>query len=497
MSKIRSLTERQFNRKWQELIQSIREITPFKDLSDQARKDRVEKARKDPFYFYRTYLPHYFTLPSAQFHFEMNSLCEQRNKTINVFAAPRDHAKSTIPGFAYKIWQALYRKRRFIIQISDTVDIASDSHRAIKIEFEENKRILADFGKQITDGWWESDDFVIRNGCRFLALGYGGRIRGRKYRTARPDYIVLDDLENDKNVQNEFLNREKVKWVKEAVYGALDEKGTLVWLGTIMAENCALKLFIDEMRGKDNINIRIWRAIQENGTALWPERVPIEKLLKLRKLLGFSFEKEWQQNPIQEGKIFKREWIIYMTSKERDIVLKKGNGVIYIDPSFGEKKRTKKRKGSDYKAQICMFFWKGKYYIIKTRIKQESILNMVKGTYEIYEDINKIVEIRMEDNFWQAGLFKEYDKQAEIRGYNLPIRGKTNKIDKDIRIQKTAPLLERGRILFNRDDIDSHELIKQLLGYPDYDFDDAPDALSGAIELFEKKNRKIRRVKLW
>src|SRR5205085_2146587 len=46
------------------------------------------------------------------------------------------------------------------------------------------------------------------------------------------------------------------------------------------------------------------------GEALWPERFPVEYLLKLKRQMGtYSFESLYQQRPTPpEGMLFKRDW---------------------------------------------------------------------------------------------------------------------------------------------------------------------------------------------
>jgi len=60
------------------------------------RSERVERSKVDPFFFYKTYLPHYFQNKPAQFHYDLVKLFEQsHDNTLLVICAPRGAAKST------------------------------------------------------------------------------------------------------------------------------------------------------------------------------------------------------------------------------------------------------------------------------------------------------------------------------------------------------------------------------------------------------------------
>ena len=73
----------------------------------------------------------------------------------------------------------------------------------IQAELEHNQRIIADFGKQQGNASWQDGEFKAANGVKFLACGRGQSPRGLRDREARPDYIVIDDLDDDELCRNE------------------------------------------------------------------------------------------------------------------------------------------------------------------------------------------------------------------------------------------------------------------------------------------------------
>ncbi|MFZ0051965.1 MAG: hypothetical protein WAK96_09305, partial [Desulfobaccales bacterium] len=144
-------TKAEFQRRADEILGRLfREVTAFGDVSESAKKARRARSMSDPFAFFTTYLPHYFSQEFAPFHRELVALLERRpgnvgaassrpgrvepapatengkRKTENavltpvVVAAPREFAKTTITSFGYVLHQICHGLRHFIIIASDT-----------------------------------------------------------------------------------------------------------------------------------------------------------------------------------------------------------------------------------------------------------------------------------------------------------------------------------------------------------------------------------------
>jgi predicted phage terminase large subunit-like protein len=131
-------------------------------------------------------------------------------------------------------------------------------------------------------------------------------------------------------------------------------------------------------------------------------------------------------------------------------------------------------------------------YILKARIRKESVARMVEGMYLIYNALNPSWMF-YEDNGGQALLSEVLDAKAESEGYHIPHRAVTNTIHKDTRIEGTlsAPI-ENGVVRFLKSDPDQKELIDQLLQFPDGEYKDGPDALEGVVRKLLEYARKKR-----
>jgi hypothetical protein len=91
----------------------------------------------------------------------------------------------------------------------------------------------------------------------------------------------------------------------------------------------------------------------------------------------------------------------------------------------------------------------------------------------------------MEAGFIQDLMLEEYWRYGEENGGMLHIRGDLrSKPDKEVRIENLTPFTEMGFIRFNRamkDNANMKELRTQFIGFPDYQWDDGPDAVEGGI----------------
>ena len=203
-------------------------------------------------FFGRAYFPHYFSRPSPEFHRELDNIWQQgvlkgrapltpaAAKAINrlpgvrrVVAAPRGHAKSTNLTFKGTMHSALYEYKHYPIIISDSSDQAEGFLDNIRVEFEENGAIRADFG-DLAGPVWRANVLVTKSNIKIEAIGSGKKIRGRKHRNWRPDLIILDDVENDENVRTPEQRAKLDSWFKKAVSKAGDDYTDIVYIGTLL-----------------------------------------------------------------------------------------------------------------------------------------------------------------------------------------------------------------------------------------------------------------------
>ena len=367
------------------------------------------------------------------------------------------------------------------------LDRLTDQQRSIQAELEHNQRIIADFGKQQGNASWQDGEFKAANGVKFLACGRGQSPRGLRDREARPDYIVIDDLDDDELCRNEKRVHDITDWVKEALFGALDVgRGRFIMVGNLISKNSVLA----NLTKTKGVHVSVIKAIDKNGEPVWREKWTKEEAQEYRDFVGYrAWEKEMMHNPIVDGTIFRADWIRY---KKLPRLSKYEMLVCYTDPSF------KSTTSNDYKA--CRLWGKigSELHLIDAFVRQATVSEMVRWLYDLYERTRDTVAVQffMEANFMQDVILDEFAVEGNLRGYQLPIMpDKRKKPDKIQRIEAVSPLWERGFVFYNerkKDDPDMQVGIEQTLALERGSrvHDDAPDADEGAIWILQRNTRQ-------
>jgi phage terminase large subunit-like protein len=483
-------------------IQSITEITLGVSKETPVEKDkRIKRLLGNYAAFCEYYFPHFCTLRdkstgevvrvihNAPFHNKAAALVRDTPNLKAVFKWPRGHAKSTHFDIFIPLWLMFQPKRliNFMVVVGKSEDSATRLIGDIQAELEYNQRLIADFGEQKNLGAWTEGEFKTNDGVTFLSVGRGQSPRGLRDRESRPDYIVIDDLDDDELCRNEKRVKDLTDWVKEALFGALDVgRGRFIMVGNLISKTSVLA----NIASIPSVHVSEIRAVDKNGNPVWKEKWTKEEADAYREFVGYrAWEKEMMHNPINDGTIFKYEWIRY---KKMPSLKKYDMLVCYTDPSF------KSTTANDYKA--CRLWGKigRELHLIDCYVRQDTVSGMVRWLYNLYESIpsDVVVSFFMEANFMQDIILDEFAAEGDLRGYQLPIlpdfRKKPEKIQ---RIEAVSPLWERGFVFYNealKDTADMRVGIEQTLALERGSrvHDDAPDADEGAIWFLQRNTRQ-------
>lgn len=482
-------------------IQSITDTTMLANETPAVRDKRIARLRSNYAAFCEYYFPHFLTLRdkstgevirtihNAPFH---NSAANKVKSTPDlkaVFMWPRGHAKSTHMDIFVPLWLMFQAKRliNFMVVVGKSEDSAIRLLGDIQAELENNQRIIADFGEQRASSSWQEGEFKAANGVKFLACGRGQSPRGLRDRESRPDYIVIDDLDDDELCRNEKRVHDLTDWVKAALFGALDVgRGRFIMVGDLISKTSVL-FNISKTRG---VFLSKVQAVDKNGEPVWREKWSKEEAKAYRDFVGYrAWEKEMMHNPIVDGTIFRADWIRY---KRIPKLSKYEMLVCYTDPSF------KSTTSNDYKASRLWGKIGSELHLIDCFVRQATVSEMVRWLYDLYERTRDSVSIQflMEANFMQDVILDEFAVEGDLRGYQLPIMpDKRKKPDKLQRIEAVSPLWERGFVFYNealKDQPDMQVGIEQTLALERGSrvHDDAPDADESAIWFLQRNSRQ-------
>ena len=474
---------------WNSHCEEIQKLTTVnKKDHDEVIQKRVKKAQKDYRFFVEYYFPHYATCECADFHVKAANLIKKHKTIKALFKWFRGAAKSTHFDIFIPMWLKIQTPKDIdvMVLVSKSETMAKTLLGDLQADLESNQRYIQDFGIQKQSGSWEDGFFVTRDDTAFFARGRGQSPRGLKYKSKRPDYVVIDDFDDDELVQNITRVKKMVDWIKGALFGILDiGRGRFIMIGNDIHPKSVLS-FIAKIKGVIVSQVNI---TDRNGNPTWEDKMTIEEIQNAQDFMGYAAtQTEHYNNPIREGLTFKEAWLKYKPMKN----LRSYDYLIaYCDPSF---KDTVK---SDYKA-IKLWGKKGKdLHLIKAFVRQTSTGEMVRWFYDLHESLPEgvICDYYMEANFLQDIILDEFTAEGEVRGYQLPIRGdKRAKPNKYQRVEALAPLYERGLIYYNedlKDDPDMKTAKDQLLAFGEgaAAHDDSPDADEGAIWMLQRRTR--------
>lgn len=483
--------------RWKQHCETVQAATAVNINETQAQRlARIRHLRTDYAAFVDYYFPHWTinpetgkVTPCAPFHVSAaNKILKDRNLKA-AFQWHRGAAKSTNMDVFVPMWLMAqeHREINVMVLVGKSEDNAKTLLGDIQAELQYNQRYIHDFGEQYNVGTWEEGEFVTRSEVAFFARGRGQSPRGLRYRSHRPDYVVIDDLDDDELVESPARVTKLFDWVRSALFGTLDGgRGRFIMVGNLIAKNSVLAKWCDIK----SVHVTKVNIYDSKGGISWASKWTPQEVKDIENVVGYrAFQKEYMNNPIIEGAIFRNEWIRW---GKRPAWSKFSELVLYIDPSF---------KGSiknDYKAAKLWGKAGTMLYHLRAFVRQSSVAEMVRWCYDLYEWTREQgISVRwyMEANFMQDTILDEFRREGELRSYQLPITGdKRKKPDKFQRVEAISPLWERGFVVYDetqKDDPDMLAGIDQTLAFEKgmRGHDDAPDADEGAIWLLQRDTR--------
>jgi len=422
--------------------------------------------------FAKFFFPHHITDATPKFHTEIYDMLLDTTHPRVCIAAPRNFSKSTIVSFIYVLWQALYKKSKFILIISDTYTQSKLFLDAIKKELEDNDALKQIYGDMKGEQWSEGE-VELSNGVKLMCKGAGMKVRGLKYRETRPDLVILDDLENLELVQSKDRRDKILRWFSAEIMPALDIRGRIIYVGTIMHYDSLLNKVLRD----DSWERKIYQAI-ENKKSIWPERWSLEALEKLkteyrkRGQLDLFFS-EYMNDPItSENAEFKMEWFKYYDLN--DIDTGRMNIFMTVDPAISQKEH------ADYTAIVTTGIdKKNNMYILDIVRERLTPTNLIIRLFALYKRW-KPMRIGIESTAYQKALI--YFTQDEMKRRNewLPIEELKSDTDKERRIRGLIPRYNTGTVFHQN----THTILEEeLLRFPKGEHDDVADALAYQLEL--------------
>ena len=433
---------------------------------------RIAGLEKDYITWFEYYFPSYAKKKSAWFHKKIANAIINNKQIKALFEAYRSSGKSVhidmgIPLYLYLAKSDL----KFMLLVGETDKKAKALLSGIQAQLQYNHRIKNDYGNKFQQGDWSDGNFMTSDGVRFQSLGFLQNPRGAREQAERPDYIAVDDVDNKRHVKNSELMTEAVDFITEDIWGCFDadDEATerFVYANNNFNKNSItnrLKLFFLQKikEAKENKEEHIFFHIRVDAVKdtikfvpNWPEKTSPEYWKKKYGSMPYrSFMREYMNTHIEEGKVFKAEWIQYtkiLPYNKYDAIC------FYGDLSWKDE--------ACHKSIVGVGKIKRQFHILHIHFRKSTRTGVAKWLYNIYEDmkLDKFdnIEYKIEGLFAMSEFVSDFDTEGDDRGYYIPVVSSIrSKGDKDDRIEGMTGFFERRNMFFN---IDEKETTDQVL----------------------------------
>lgn len=427
-----------------------------------------------------------------EFHGTMCHIIEDDKHRNILLLEPRGSLKSSCITIGYSLREIVRNPDIRILIASEEFMTAQKFLEEITGHIEENVEFKSLYGNLKGRGKWSQKEIVVktrklhRKEPTITCAGIDVTKVGLHY-----DLIIIDDPHSSKNITTRE-QIEKVKTWYRLVLSLLDPGGKLIIIGTRWHYDDLFGWIIDKERErrqlgmKKRYHIKIERAIRDDGTLLWPDRLSREFLEDTKLDQGpYIFSCQYQNEPVDdEFATFKKSWVkLYKPESELPDHFR---NFTTVDPMRDE-------EGNDYCAIVtCSLGPDWRAYIRDVVRAKMDEYDTIEAIFQVYKKY-KPEKIGFETVAWQKSYYKFVKNEMLRRGKRLPmVELKTDtRITKRMRIRSMIPYWRAGLFLVPGKHLSDLEpgiahLVDELLRYPRVSNDDCIDALAYMDQLLRR-----------
>jgi len=445
MAKRLKLIERDALRDWEEFRKGLINAATVDDTETiPEKRARIERLEKDNEAWFAYYFPTYYKSAPAPFHIRSTNRIFKNKRWYEVRAWSRELAK-TARTMMEVTKLAVTSEIKNVLLISNSYDNAERLLMPIMITFESNPRIINDYGVQQKPGAWTEGEFTTTGGCSFRALGAGQSPRGTRNEAERPDFIIFDDIDTDKDVRNPDIIKKRWEWIEQAVMPTVSISGSYRYIfnGNVIAKDCCITRAMEKADHVDVINIR-----DKDGKSTWDRNSEEDIDQMLSNISTASAQKEYFNNPLSEGDVFtEMTWGKVPQLRTFKFL------VAYGDPAPSN---SKNKKGS-YKSIWLIGYRDGNFYVIYGYLDHVTNAEFVDWFYGIREHVgdrtqvyNFIENNTLQNPFYEQVFIPLFRDKAITDGFIGITPDNRKKPDKFSRIEgNLEPLNRLGNLILN------------------------------------------------
>ncbi|ETT41420.1 hypothetical protein C162_26100 [Paenibacillus sp. FSL R7-269] len=458
-------------------------------------------------------------------------------------AAARGHSKSGMFSNSFPLHQTVYRKRRYILEISETDTLSKKLIGWINKQLKYNEKLRGDFGPLLHErnNQNEKDNeeaFITTSGTRIEASSSGKQLRGMRHGSKRPDLVIVDDPSSINNEGTKEAREKLVHWFNSVVVPIGSKSTAIILVGTMVSATGLLnhvlkrKDFESSFHGavvSEPDSPQLWeryceiyarsddestdaddfyndhRAELEAGVILaWPWRWTYRALMHEKVNMGTrAYNSEFRNLAFSEDEqfFFPDTYGYYRYEYEHgrrfirygDLRIPMSELTISGAWDIAQGKNAR----SCYNAVLTVGRHDKTGYVFvldeyATKEQPHKILDVIVERIKTYKHhIFSVETINAQHEF-----YRQLQERLRIEGLSKTRLNdvKAHKTGKDERIEALEPLFHNKTLILNA----GHTmLLDQLAQFPRGDYVDSADALSMAVENVARAKRKARNKPKW
>lgn len=537
-----------------------------KDAAELKRLKRIHRAEYDVAFFTYEYLsdasnpenddniirhaedgtPHDPIEKIAPIHREFFDLCDhvdhvERNARLAI-AAARGHNKSGTFSNAFPLHQVVFRKRKYILIISETDALSKKLIGWINKQLKFNAKLREDFGPLLHEKNTQNEKdneeaFITASGTLVEASSSGKQLRGKRHGSYRPDLVIVDDPSSSNNEGTKEAREKLIHWFNSVVVPIGTKSTAIILVGTMVSatgllnhvlkrkdfkasfhgavirepdnpklwdEYCEIYARCEDMAEADEFYERNREQLESGIVLAWPWRWTYRALMHEKVNMGTrAYNSEFRNLAFSEDEqfFFPENFAYYRYLYE--------NGrryIVYEDLRIPVDELTisgawdiaqGKNARSCYNAVITVGRHEktGHVFVLDEYASKEPphvyLDVIVAKIREFGHHVFSVETINAQHEFYrqlQERLRREGIYKTRLNDV------KSHKSSKEERIESLEPLCHNKTLVFNR----SHTiLLDQMAQYPHGDYVDSIDALQLAVEHVARPKRVVRPKPAW
>lgn len=449
-------------------------------LDEKIKKLEIKAAQSDLIRFAKDVYPNYSV---GGHHKVMGSLfkeiAEGKKKRVIINIAPR-HGKSELTSYLLPAWYLGLYPTHQIIMATHTASLSEDFGGRVRnlVNSPEYANIFPD--TKLSEDKKGAGSWTTTLGGKYYAVGTGGALAGRG-----ANLLVIDDPHSEQDLKS----GSKLPFEQAWSWYQTGPRQRLMWGGAIIVVmtrwgqlDLTAKLIEYQTANPDADQWEVveFPAILPSGKALWPEKWPVEELLKTKATLQPRYwNAQYQQEPTSDSvALIKRDmWKVW---EEED-----PPNCEFIIQSWDTAHDTK--TSSDYSACTTWGVW---YNEQENNSPHVILLDAFKDRME-FPELKKVALDHYND--WKPDAFVVEKKAAgapliqELRNMGIPVQefSPSRGNDKMVRVNAVADLFASGKV-WAPNTRWAQEVIEEIAAFPVGANDDYVDTTTQALLRFRQ-----------